>query len=329
MTAELSQIASVLDAASSVLIASHIFPDGDAIGSTIALALALARQGKKVIAVNGDPVPHMFKYLKGSDKIILPCFVDDVPEVVVMVDCTDQDRVGDELAEKLRPAKVLINIDHHISNGLFGDYRLIKPEAAATGELIYQLLQRMHVDIDSDIATALYAALATDTGSFRYDNTSAETHRITASLLEKGVDLGQSREYLWERKPLTGLLLLEKVLATLTVTADGTVAWVTLTKEEADGLGAVNEDCEGFIEYPRSVAGVEIGMFFREIEDGLVKVGFRSKRYANVNRLAATFDGGGHLRAAGCTIKGSMDQVVREVVDAARKELTNPVENGQ
>ncbi|MHB1126575.1 MAG: DHH family phosphoesterase [Bacillota bacterium] len=329
MTAELSQIATLLENSSRVLVASHIFPDGDAIGSTLALSRALVQLGKQVIAVNGDPVAHMFEFLKGSDKIILPCFLDEVPEVVVIVDCTDRERVGEELARKLQNATVLVNIDHHISNTLFGNYNLVQPEAAATGEIVYQLLQKMQVKIDTDMATALYAAIATDTGSFRYDSTSAETHRIIACLLEKGVDLNQSREYLWERKPLAGLRLLEKVLASLQVTDDGKVAWVTLLKVTADAMGVENEDCEGFIEYPRSVSGVEIGMFFREIEPGLVKVGFRSKRYANVNRLASNFAGGGHLRAAGCTIKGTIDQVVGEVVTAARRELTYPVENGQ
>ncbi|QGP93268.1 Bifunctional oligoribonuclease and PAP phosphatase NrnA [Neomoorella glycerini] len=314
-------IAAALAAAREVAVVSHIIPDGDCLGSTLALALALRQRGTRAVAINADPVPEMFQFLPGQKTIIPPDKVTEVPPLLVMVDSTDMERAGEGFSQWRQKTQMVINIDHHVSNTRFGDLNLVDSRAAATAELIYAVLERIPVTINPAIATCLYAALATDTGSFQYENCTATTMRLAARLMEQGADLSLIREYLWERKPLASIRLLAAVLPTLTLAYDGRVAWLTVSRATLDAIGALPEHAEGLVNYPRSIAGVEVGLLFRELPDGLVKVSLRSKKIVDVNALAARFGGGGHRRAAGCTVKGDFATVVAMVVAAAGEAL--------
>jgi phosphoesterase RecJ-like protein len=303
-----------------VLVTSHLAPDGDCIGSMLALSAALAAQGVDVFTVYADKIPQAYGYLEGSN-ILLPSLLPSIPETVILLDCTDLERVGPDLSPRLKQAKCILNIDHHVSNNYFGHYNLVEPQAAATGEIIYRLLQLIGTQITPAIATALYTAIVTDTGSFQFENTTATTLQIASELMTLGADLGAVRENLWEQRPLISLRVLAAVLPTLTMTPDGRVAWMYLDKDTADNLGATSENCEGLIDYPRSISGVEVGLFFREVEINKIKVGFRSKKLVDVNQVAGKFGGGGHRRAAGCTVSGTLSEVINQVLTVVSREI--------
>ncbi|GAF26796.1 exopolyphosphatase-related proteins [Moorella thermoacetica Y72] len=321
LMSEIGQIAAILATAREVAVATHIIPDGDCLGSMLGLTLALRERGTSVIAINADPVPEMFQYLPGQETIIDPDQVTSMPPLLVMVDCTDMERAGKGFSNWQQRVEKIINIDHHVSNTRFGHLNLVDSRAAATAELIYAVLEQIPATFTPEVATCLYTALATDTGSFQYENCTARTLRLAASLLEKGADMPLIREHLWESKPLNSIRLLAATLPTLTLAYEGRVAWMTVSRAALEANGARPEHAEGLVNYPRSIAGVEVGMLFRELPEGKVKVSLRSKKIVDVNRVAALFGGGGHRRAAGCTLDGDLDTVVARVVAAAGEAL--------
>ena len=316
----LVEIADSLNKAKEVLILSHIIPDGDCLGSALALALALQNDGKKVIVINEDEVPDMYTFLPGSNSIRKIIEFIDLPQLVVVVDSSDPERVGEQLSELFKGKKV-INIDHHVSNTKYGDINYVDTNVPATGELVYELLSYMGMPLTASIATNLYTAIVTDSGSFQYESVRPRTLEIAGKLMKEGADLAAVRENLWETRSLVNIRLLAKVLPELQLSEDGLISWVSISKKLQEKLGAKSEHCEGLINYPRSIAGVEIGILFREIEEEVIKVGFRSKSKVDVNLLAAEFGGGGHARAAGCTVKGKMETVINKVIEAAFASL--------
>lgn len=318
---ESENIANVLLEATEVAIVSHVIPDGDCLGSMLALALALREQGKKVITVNADPVPDMFQFLPGQEEIIPPERVTRIPPLLVMVDSTNMERAGSGFEQWRQKTEKVINIDHHVSNTFFGHLNLVDSRAAATAELIYVVLEKMSAKITPRVATCLYTALVTDTGSFQYENCTATTLRLAANLMELGAEVQLIREYLWGKKPLASIRLLAASLATLSLAYDGQVAWMSVTKAMLEDNNLSPEYAEGLVNYPRSIAGVEASLLFREMPGELVKVNLRSKKTVDVNKIAGVFNGGGHRRAAGCIIKGQMDEVIAMVLDAVGKEF--------
>ncbi|WP_366921682.1 bifunctional oligoribonuclease/PAP phosphatase NrnA [Metallumcola ferriviriculae] len=318
----LNKIVAVLKKHQNILITSHVIPDGDSIGSTLALGLALKSMGKNVIMVNNDPVPEMYGFLFGSDEIKQSSEIVDVPALCVAVDCTGLERIGDELQQIIiRRQPQVINIDHHISNTNFGSYNVIDPEAAAAGEMIYDLIAAMGVELNIHMANALYVALATDTGSFQYGNTKQKTLEIASLLLGKGVKSGIINQTLHENRSLTSIRLLAAVLPSLNVSEDGQLAYMWVDIETMQRLGADSEHCEGFVNYPKSIKGVKIALFFRQMDKHTVKVALRSKDDYDVNRIARVFGGGGHAKAAGCSVNASLDEAIRQVVGFVNKKI--------
>lgn len=319
---ELDSIVSALQETPDLLLATHLVADGDSLGSMLAMYLALNGGNRRTWAVHPEPVPHQYRFLPGWREIIHPRALPLTPKAAVVLDCTDLDRVGQEVRAVLEKVPCIVNIDHHPGNQYFGQFNYVRPKAAATAELVYHLILKMKGFISPDEALALYTGIVTDTGCFQYENTSPVTHRIAARLLETGVLPDEVHRHLWEEKPLVALRLLEKVLPTLRLTPDGQVAWLVVTKAVLDEVGARQEHCEGLIEYPRSLAGVEVALLFREVEPGQVKVGFRSKRRVDVNLIATRFGGGGHRRAAGCNLSLPLEKAVPLVVEAVVAALT-------
>lgn len=319
---DLSVIAKTIKQARNAVICGHAMPDGDSIGSTVAMGLLIKMLGKKVTVISSDPAPRAYGFLPGVKDIR---GIKDFPEacdLAVILDCTDLNRTGDELAQRLKQVPTIINIDHHVSNHPFGHYNFVVPAAAATGELVYVLAGELGLDLTPDVAMSLYTAIAMDTGSFRYDNTTEETHKIAARLIATGINVARINENLFENKELITLRLLGRALSCLRVSPCGRVAWISVPYSLMEEMGARDEHADGIVNYPKTVEGVEIGLLFREIGPGRIKVGLRSKDTADVNKLAAVFGGGGHPRAAGCMITGDLAEVEARVIAAALATLS-------
>jgi phosphoesterase RecJ-like protein len=293
------------------LVTTHENPDGDAVGSSLALAGYLRNLGKDVTVHFCDPVPELYAFLPLADAVTqtLPdcdfdiCFVLDVGEFK---------RAGAQVGECRRIGK-FINIDHHLTPDLFGTINYIDSSAAASGILVHRIIATAGDAIDYDIALNLYTAIITDTGSFRYSNANPEAFAVAGELVAKGINTWAVAEKLYESQPRERLELLAQALATLTISERGDFASVTVTQEMYGKTGATAELTDGFVNYPRSIRGVEVSVFFRELAPGRFKVGFRSKGTVDVSRLAAAFGGGGHHNAAGCNLSGSLEEV-KEVI---------------
>lgn len=319
--ATIEEVIKHLGKISRVMIVSHIMPDGDSIGSAIALDLAISSLGVDVVNVCAHKVPEHFRFLEGSDRIVLPSVVTRPPQTIVFLDCTGLDRVSQEVCQLMPEKRIIVNIDHHISNEMYGNMNLVDAKAAATGELVFHIIKQLDVNLNRAIVEALYVAIATDTGSFQYENTSPTTMRIAASLLESGARLETIRENIWESKPRKAMELLATALNRLQFGAGGKLAWITLDRDTLNRLGVNDEHADGLINYAKSIQGVEVALLFKETETGEVKVSFRSKKQIDVNQLAHKFGGGGHRRASGCSLQGDLNSVVTKVIGEVNRIL--------
>lgn len=315
----LAAVAAELRRAVRPVLAGHVMPDGDSIGSTLALGLMLEQLGKTVQMVSQDPIPATYRFLPGVERIHIGTVPDADYDYLVTLDCSVPERLGPDVKPLLsRPGIRVVNIDHHISTGPFADFNHIDPTAAAVGEIVFDLAEPLGVEITVDIGTCLYVAIATDTGSFRYENTTAGTHRRIARLMEMGLDAAAVNTRIYDEKPLAAIRLLHQVLGTLALSAGGRIAWLRLTRAMEAEYGE-EVDVEDLINYARRISGVEVGILFRELPEGQIKVGFRSKRAVDVAALASAFGGGGHPRAAGCRFEGELAEAERQVLGATER----------
>jgi bifunctional oligoribonuclease and PAP phosphatase NrnA len=320
MRGDLSAICRILREKDRFLVACHENPEGDAIGSELALALALRKMGKTATVLNADPVPGNLLFLPGADTVV---FEEDGSryDVAVVLDCGSPERTG-RVAPELRKCPLLVNIDHHRTNGDRGELSLVDPDAAATGLLIHRVLSAMGYDICLDVATNIYVAVLTDTGSFHYSSSSPEAFEVAGEMVRRGVDPWAVAERVYETQSANRLRLLGRVLDTLEVSACGKVASITTMRETLREFAAGKDALEGFINYPRSIVGVEVAVSFREEEGDVFRVSFRSKGRADVSAVAARFGGGGHRNAAGCTVPGALPDVKRKVLEALAAVLS-------
>jgi phosphoesterase RecJ-like protein len=302
------------------LIACHENPEGDAIGSELALALGLRKMGKTATVLNADPVPRNLLFLPGADTVV---FREDGSkyDVAIVVDCGSPDRTGRVEAE-LRKPLLMVNIDHHRTNGDRGELSLVDPDAAATGILVHELLTAMGCEIDRDMAENIYVAVLTDTGSFHYGNSSPEAFRVAGDMVRLGVDPWAVAEQVYETQSLSRLRLLGRVLSSLETSAEGRVASVTTMRADLEEFDTGKDALEGFINYPRSILGAEVAVSFREEDGAVFRVSFRSKGRVDVSAVAARFGGGGHRNAAGCTVPGTLAEVKRKVFEALGAALS-------
>lgn len=323
-------VVQALQDVSRALLLLHVNADGDSVGSCLALARALERRGAQCVVAFGDRFPKAYAFLPGAGSIRSWDQVDASQgfDVALLPDCSDAGRVGDAAA-LLPAARLVVNIDHHASNAGFGDVRWVDPSRACVGEMVMDLIEDLGLVIDEDQAVCLYTALVTDTGSFRYSNTTPDSHRRAARLLELGgLKPDQVATRVYDNRSLTSLRLLGDVLRTLATSPDGRVAWVVVDRALQERHGAGPADVEGIVSYPRSLAGVEIALSFFEQPDGAVRVAFRSRSQADVARLAQRFGGGGHPRAAGCTHPGPLKVAVEQVIEASRRFLEESAGEG-
>lgn len=317
----LQEIAGVLRNSKKAVICGHIMPDGDSIGSVLAMSLLLTGIGLETRVLTVDRIPNMYSFLPGVEKFIAFSGQFGEFDVAVILDCTDLGRLGSELGEFIGKLPLVINIDHHVSNLDFGTYNFVDPTAAATGEIVFRLAKEMQVELTADMAVNLYTALAMDTGSFKFDNTTDKTHEIAAELYRTGIDISAINNYLFAQKDYVQLKLLGYGLTQLKTTAGGRIAWITIPFQLVQELGAQDEHADGIINYPRMVNGAEVGILFREISPGKFKIGFRSKKRVDVNKLAGIFGGGGHPRASGCSMEGTIEDVEKKVINLCIEHL--------
>ncbi|HAZ10482.1 MAG TPA: bifunctional oligoribonuclease/PAP phosphatase NrnA [Candidatus Omnitrophica bacterium] len=301
------------------LITSHINSEADAIGSQVAMAFLLKKLGKVAVMLDDSPVPSLLQFIKGTEEISKEMPHDFDYQAVIILDSPDLTRIG-RVNEYIKKDAVIINIDHHISNINFGKFNWVEPELSSTGEMIYDLFKAFKMKINLDEAIVLYAAIMTDTGSFRYSNTSSKTHRIAAELIDIGVLPYEMHTKIYETSSVQDTNLLGEALQTMKLTEDGKIAWLWVTKEMLKKTKASLEGTEGIINFARSIDGVEIAILFRETgTEDRVKVSFRSKGKVDVNKLAAAFNGGGHPSASGCTVLGKMEDVEKKVLDRTKE----------
>ncbi|ODA40695.1 bifunctional oligoribonuclease/PAP phosphatase NrnA [Desulfosporosinus sp. BG] len=318
-TTPMEEMVEVLRKASTVALFSHVSPDGDCIGSMLAIGLALEKMGKEVSFFNPDPVPTYLTFLPGSSRIRQD-FPNPQPKTLIFVDCTDLQRVN-LLRTEISQESTILNLDHHISNHFFGDINWVDAQASASAEIALALINKLGVKIDGDMATNLYTAIVTDTGCFQYSNTTAQTHRLTAELLDIGLDLTGIHHNIFDQKPLAQIELLQYALNGLEIQANGQLAVMTLSLEDFQKCGAEQELSEGLVNYARSIAGVEVAVLLKEVGSREIKGGLRSNLWLNVNEIAAQFGGGGHKRAAGCTLRLPMAEAKQSITAAIEEAL--------
>lgn len=306
---------------------AHVSPDGDTIGSCQALYGILQALGKRVRTVCDQRVPAIYAFLPWSDRILMSDQATKDAQAypnVIAVDCADQKRMGSAFA-LFQAASATANIDHHRTNPLYGDYVLHSDRASATGELVYLLWNELGAgaeeEIARNIAVSLYTAISTDTGNFAYSNTTPETFRTAAALLEKGIDIATVNRQIYRTVPLGKTRLLGFVLSTMRLYENGKIGMALIMLSDLNRLGALSEDAEGTIDGIRDVDTVEIAVLLRESRDGTFKASLRSKEFADVSEIAHIYGGGGHIHAAGCTMEGDPAVIMDKLLSAAKGAL--------
>ena len=303
------------------LMLGHVHPDADVLGTLLALGEALERRGWAVVAGGPHPAPGALDFLPGVNRYEVLKTLEGRFDVVVLTDCPNPDRTEGLIDAARGAASTIVNVDHHPDNRRYGTVNWIDVGAAATGEMVYRLLVALDVALTPSMATNLFTAVHTDTGSFRYSNVTPETFRIASALTEAGANPAAVSSALYERRAPDALRWLGESLSRVRVSDDGRIAWLALP------AGLVPErfiEAEELVNHPRSIASVKVGCLLRELGGGRVKVSLRAKGEVDVNRVAARFGGGGHANAAGCTIEGRLDSVTEQVLEAVRAAVAAP-----
>lgn len=302
------------------LIGTHIGPEGDAVGSSLATAGALRGMGKKVEVLLESGVPEALAFLPGADSVHNKAEGLGPFDATIAVDCTDPGRLGKQFG-KIKDRGLLINIDHHKTNNLFGAINIVDAAASASAVLIYSLLQKIPVEITPDIAVNLYTAILTDTGSFHYSNTNPEALNIAAELIRAGADPSSVAEKIYETYSEGTLRLLAMALDTLELSEEGRLATIVIRREMVRKSNAPADVTDEFINYPRSISGVDVAILFREVSKRIYKASFRSRGRIDVSAVASSFGGGGHPNAAGCLVRGTLEEIKEKVCQATRGAL--------
>ncbi|RLL55540.1 DHH family/DHHA1 domain protein [Mariprofundus sp. EBB-1] len=315
-------VINAIAAADKILLTTHCNPDGDGIGSQQAMYDALIAMGKNVVMHNFDGVPRIYSFLKHAEQVTMGAWQSGSQDadLIIALDCGAKGRLG--MADAFYDGTQLVNIDHHVSNKYFADINIVDARYCATGAMVFDLLIAMDIALTRCSASAIYAAVLTDTASFRLSNATSAVYRMAADLIDAGAEPWPITIHIYESQPLAGLKILKATLDTLQLRDENRSAWIHVTSDMYQSTGADVEDSEGLIDYARSIDGVEVAVFIRcdENHDNCWKVSFRGKTTADVGALAATLGGGGHKHAAGCLMRGGFDDV-RTTVEKAVSQI--------
>ncbi|HXG92474.1 MAG TPA: bifunctional oligoribonuclease/PAP phosphatase NrnA [Blastocatellia bacterium] len=307
----LSQVVQLIEHRQRFMITSHIRPDGDGLGSGLALYWMLRSMGKEVDVVLRDRVPPAYMVLPGSELVLVQDDVTDIYDAAFIIECSDVERPG---LPSLRH-QFVVNIDHHSTTEPFGDINWIDSTAAAVGEMVYNLCKALGLEVTKEIAECIYTALLTDTGSFHFSNTTERTLKIASELVRRGVEPARISQALFYSYPFSKIRLLGLVLSGIERDESGRIAWVVMDRAMMYEAGASEEDSDGIVNHALSIGEVEAVAFFKELSPGVYRVSLRSKNRHNVARVAEQFGGGGHRNAAGCRISGDFEDVKRRVIE--------------
>jgi phosphoesterase RecJ-like protein len=299
----LKQILEIIRSHDHFVITSHVRPDGDALGSELALMLVLEAIGKRSVIVNKDPVPERFRNLPAADRIQVADHVGDNTSAVFVLECGSLERTGLYGLER----QFVINIDHHHSTRDYAAVNWIDENACAVGEMIYKIAKGLEVDITREMATNIYTAVVTDTGSFQFSSTTAETFRMAADLAEHGADIAGIARHVFYSNPITKVNSMTVMLNHMKVDFGGRLVWTAITRDDMVRHNCMEEDVEGLVNFPLTINGVDVAVVFRELENGCFRVSLRSKNSIDVSEIASAFGGGGHRNASGCTIPGPLE----------------------
>lgn len=301
-------------------ITSHMAPEGDAIGSQLALRLILKELGKEAVIINRDPVPANLRFLPGANRILRPSQLKSfVFPVWFVLDCADLARIGEEIQRQIKGhIIIIINIDHHGDNPRFGEINYVV-EAASTSQLIYELAKHLGISINKEFATCIYSGIVADTDSFRNANVNPAVFEIAAELLRAGANSREVAINLYERRSPAEMKLMGHVLINAQI--DKGIIWSTISQQLFERTGTTVNDTERLVEELRAADGIEVAVLFKELSHSKVKVSLRSKDKINVNQVAQLFGGGGHEKAAGCLVTGRLEEVKTSVLRELRRRL--------
>jgi len=311
------KVCEAVEKANGIVLTTHRSPDGDGIGSQIGLYHALINSGKPVHMHNRDGVPRIYRFLEGSDAVTQGEDFGEDADLIISLDAASRPRLG--FPASFFEGRTLLVIDHHASNGRFGDINLVDTGACATGAIILELIERLGLSLSSAAANAIYVTIMTDTSSFRNANTTAEVHELAARLVRAGAEAWPIAREVYESHSRAAFDLMLACLGTLETHDNGRSAWLYVNQDMYAATGGDAEDTEGFIEYARALQGVEVAVFIRPETGGGWKVSFRNKVNADVGALAVSLGGGGHHHAAGCNMEGTFEEVRRRVRAAVSK----------
>ncbi|MFT4550770.1 MAG: phosphoesterase RecJ-like protein [Pseudoalteromonas tetraodonis] len=316
-----SEIGDAIRASERIVILSHARPDGDAIGSQVALGESLRAAGKTVQLLNEDGTPLALEFLPCSDSVAMPLGNVEA-DLVIALDTANKVRLGARCLDAIAGISPLINIDHHKSNELYGDVNYVDAESPASGQIVYELLVDQGLPITREVVSNLFVAISTDTGSFRYPSTTARTYEIVAKLVDAGADVGELSRLTYENYPARRIELLKELLSVYRLTSGGRVASWILTDEIKTRIGVQASDSENLIDLIRGIDSVIVAVFFEQLPGGRVRVSMRSKsNAADVCAICGEFGGGGHTLAAGARVKGDIAEVEKRVLDKIHETI--------
>ena len=315
---DIEKIVEMLQKNHNFLIVSHLSPDGDALGSVIALGLALKKLNKKVDYDMDPSIEEKFKFLP-EFKNLSHNMLDKQYEIGIALDCSDVHHLYNETI--LKKCNTIINIDHHINNQNYGNMNYINAKAGATGEIIYEIIKSLDVELDSNISKALYTAIVTDTGSFKYSNVTSKTHYIISKLLKFPIDAWKINKKLFDEHTKSKIFLMERAIHNLRFLLEGKLAIIVITQSDLEDTGSSSEEIEGMINIGRDIIGVEVAILLKEKQKNEFKISFRSNEYVDVGEIALKLGGGGHGRASGCTMFGKVDEIISSLKIMVEEKL--------
>lgn len=321
--ATFAEIGEAIDAHQTFAVVSHVRPDGDAIGSILALGHALEQLGKSVRYLNEDGCPESLEFLPGSEKVEVSSEAGELEvDVAIFLDTAAYSRVGEGSLKAVEGRKLLINIDHHVSNPGYGDLNFIDDQSPATGQIIYNLLVELGYPISEISRDSIYVATSTDTGSFQYPGTTRRTYEMAADLVARGLNVGEINQLTYDNQPYRKVELMRSLLNRLDRSEDHKLVWWDLRESTKKELELVDDDTEGMIDFIRSVRGVVVAVFFEELGGGKIRVSMRSKdKRINASEICGVFGGGGHALAAGIRMAGPLEEAREKVLSELRATL--------
>lgn len=316
----LKKVLKVIKNYNKFLISAHINLEGDALGAELAFARLLKRLGKKAIVVNADRAPEIYNFLPGIKSIIN--YKERIPDydVLIALDCCDERRLG-QVSKLIKKDKVIVNIDHHKSNNNFGDVNLVMPEVSSVAEIVYYIFKKLNLGLDRTSALLLYVGILTDTGSFRYSNTTANTHRIAAELLSRNLSANKIYQQIYETNKLEDTKILTNILSGFKIDKTKKIAWVEIKSDIIQKLNSRLDIADNIFDFLRSIKGIEVAIIFKQNTPRLTKINFRSRGNIDVAKFAQGFGGGGHRSASGSIIQKSLKDTKKIILSKLKKLL--------